>query len=299
MIRHRQERPQHPRRVVVLGASGFVAGELIAHLGALGVEALGLPSSRYDLRDPSTADLLRGALRSDDALVFTAALTPDRGRDVRTFMANLAMAETVGSVLETTTVAHVVYVSSDAVYPDDAGPVRETTPCDPPGLHGLMHLTRERVLAHSLSRTKTPLLILRPAPLYGARDSHNNYGPNRFVRSALAEQRVELFGGGEERRDHVFIKDLSRLTALALGHRSEGVLNVATGASVSFREVAELVAERVPETVVASTPRRGPIDHRDFDVTERVRAFPGFNVTRLTRALDDVVNKLALPRRGS
>jgi nucleoside-diphosphate-sugar epimerase len=299
MIRHHRDRPGPPRRVVVLGASGFVAGDLTGHLGSLGVETLALPSSRFDLRDPATAAPLREVLRPDDALVFVSALTPDRGRDVRTFMANLAIAETVGSVLETTPVAHMVYVSSDAVYPDDAALVRESTTCDPTSLHGLMHLARERMLAHSLKKLGTPLLVLRPSLLFGPRDTHNGYGPNRFVRSALAERRIALFGEGEERRDHVFIKDVSRLIGLALERRSEGVLNVATGASTSFGDVARMVAERVPSTEVAGTPRQNPVTHRHFDVTARVRAFPGFAFTPLARALDETLARIDQPSRVS
>jgi nucleoside-diphosphate-sugar epimerase len=298
MIRHLQQRPVPPRRVVVLGASGFVVDDLIYHLEALGVETVALPSASFDLREPEMAGPLRELLRPNDSLVFTAALTPDRGRDVKTFTANIAMAATVGAALEVTPVAHVVYLSSDAVYPDDATFVRESTTCDPRTLHGLMHLARERMLAHSLERIGTPYLVLRPSLLFGVRDTHNGYGPNRFVRSALADERITLVGDGEERRDHVFIKDVSRLIGQALARRSVGVLNVATGTSVSYARVAELVAERVPGAVVTSTPRPYPVSHRHYDVTERVKAFPDFALTPLHRAIDEVLNKVALPVRA-
>jgi nucleoside-diphosphate-sugar epimerase len=287
---HHRPTPETPARVIVLGASGFVASELLGHLAGLGVETLGVPSSKVDLRDPASAAVLRGILRPDDVLVFVSALTPDRGRDIRTLMMNLAMAENVCAALETASCAHVVYISSDAVYAEEINPVREPSCCDPSSFHGLMHLTRERMLIQTLKKTKTPLLLLRPSLLFGARDSHNGYGPNRFLRTALSEQTITLFGGGEEKRDHVYIKDLSRLIGLTLLHRTEGVLNAATGKSTSFFEVAQVIAGRLGGGVrVEPTPRQNPITHRHFDVTRGLKAFPVFRYTPIEEALSEVI----------
>ena len=119
-------------------------------------------------------------------------------------MANLAMGEHVCAALEEVPCAQVVYISSDAVYADDCNPVRETSCCDPSSNHGLMHLVRERMLAQTLKKAKVPYLILRPSLLYGAGDTHNGYGPNRFIRTALAEKRITLFGaGGGDARPHL------------------------------------------------------------------------------------------------
>ena len=68
MIRHRNDRPNAPERVVVLGASGFVAADLLAHLDDLEVRSLALSSSDYDLREPGTAESLRSVLGPGDAL---------------------------------------------------------------------------------------------------------------------------------------------------------------------------------------------------------------------------------------
>jgi len=48
---------------------------------------------------------------------------------------NLKMVEAVCGALDASPVAHVVYVSSDAVYVDDANPVSETSCCQPSSLH--------------------------------------------------------------------------------------------------------------------------------------------------------------------
>jgi nucleoside-diphosphate-sugar epimerase len=294
LIRHQHTTPQPPSRVVVLGSTGFVAAHLLAKLGSLGAETLALSAARCDLREKNSVAILREHVRPDDALVFVAALTPDRGRDIRTLMANLAMGENVSAFLEQASCSHVVYISSDAVYADECNPVREMSCCDPSSNHGLMHLVRERMLAQTLKTAQRPLLILRPSLLFGDGDTHNGYGPNRFIRTALDEKKITLFGAGEEMRDHVWIDDLCRLAVLGLWSRSEGVLNVATGSSTSFGDVARIVAQCAGGGVeVVETPRQNPVTHRHFDTAETLRAFPTFAYTPLDEALGSVVNAAA------
>ena len=54
------------------------------------------------------------------------------------------------------------------------------------------------------------LCIVRPTLVYGEGDPHNGYGPNRFIK-LIKKKPIELFGRGEELRDHVWINDVSRL----------------------------------------------------------------------------------------
>jgi nucleoside-diphosphate-sugar epimerase len=117
--------------------------------------------------------------------------------------------------------------------------------------------------------------VLRPTLVYGFDDTHNAYGPNRFRRAAQKEGKIALFGGGEETRDHIHVDDVAALTVRCLLHQSTGTLNVATGISHSFIDVAELVAKQFRRPVeIARTPRANPITHRHYDVINTIKAFP-------------------------
>jgi nucleoside-diphosphate-sugar epimerase len=137
-----------------------------------------------------------------------------------------------------------------------------------------MHHTRE-IMAHSLG--ETPVLILRPTTVYGPDDTHNSYGPNRFRRAATNDGKITLFGGGEETRDHIHVNDVAEITVRSLMHKSYGTLNLATGTSASFYEVAEAVGGQFDHDIeVVTTPRANPITHRHYDVINLVKAFPDF-----------------------
>jgi hypothetical protein len=74
--------------------------------------------------------------------------------------------------------------------------------------------------------------------------------------------------------------------------RSTGVLNVASGATHSFRAIADLVvASSRHKVAIKDTPRSGPMPHdgyRPFDVAATRAAFPDFQYTQLADGLNKV-----------
>lgn len=313
MLTHGQE-SKAPSRVVVLGANGFIARCVQKWCGGHDVACRPVGSAEIDLSDPANAPRLAALLRADDAIVMTSSLTPDKGRDYRALMANMRMAETVCLALEKTPCAHFAYLSSDAVYDANKIPLDEDSTREPVDLYALSHVGREMVLSTELQRLQIPLCILRLTNIYGPGDTHNAYGPNRFVRSALTEWRIDVFGEGEERRSHVFIEDAVRLIGLCLERRSFGTLNVAVRHAVSFKEVADIVArlagrpvsmQYLPRTVpVVHKPYKwtqvfrflynlgrpiGPVVHRTFVNTAVFTAFPDFQFTSLEQGLASFV----------
>ena len=281
MLEHLHTEPVKPRRVVVVGAGGFVGGAIARELARDGVPVLGLTRKEVDLTADGAAAAVTEKLEPEDGVVFVSALAPARTSAM--LLQNLRMAEAVGQALSARPVTHLLYISSDAVYADDANPVTERSCCQPSSLHGMMHAARELMLKTDV---KVPLAILRPSLLYGARDPHNGYGPNRFRRLAEKGETITLFGEGEEQRDHIYIDDVARLVALVLSHRSRGTLNVATGVSTSFREIAEKVVSlsgKRPE--IRGTPRQNPITHRHFDITDCLKTFPQFRYMPLQDGL--------------
>lgn len=290
MLTHLNPSPAPPARVVILGASGFIASALAAKLGMAKIPVLAVSSRQIDLTAPGAGSPLAALLQPDDAIVMTSALTPDKGRDVATLMKNLRMAENVATALVAKPCAHFIYLSSDAVYDWRHPLISETTAPSPTDLYSTMHLTREQLLAAATSATRIPHAILRPCAVYGPGDTHNGYGPNRFARAAKGEGKIKIFGAGEETRDHVFIDDVTGIIELALRHRSIGVLNVVSGRSHTFANVATQVAILAGNVVVESLPRgSGVITHRHFDCSALLRAFPGHRPTDLATGLTSLL----------
>jgi UDP-glucose 4-epimerase len=293
MLHHFLANPTKPKRVVVLGSSGFVARDLVRQLAREKINHRAIASSEIDLLLPGSVAQLQAEIREEDALVVTSGLTPDKGKDVQTLMKNLSMGQHLAAALENTHCSQVIYISSDAVYDWRDSLIRETSARQPADLYSLMHIAREQILSFVLAKAKVPLCLFCPCAIYGAGDTHNSYGPNRFLRSAIKDRKITLFGNGEEIRDHIYIEDISRLITLCLLHRSGGFINAVSGEAVTFHDVAVQIQNLCgPDVKIECLPRGGPITHRHFDVTERVRAFPEFRPASLGAGLAECFRQL-------
>lgn len=293
MLKHANAIGAQPGRAVIIGAGGFVGGAIAEHLTSTGVRVSALTRKEIDLLQDGAEAKLTALLKPEDSVVFVSAIAPARNSAM--LMQNLRMAEVIAAALAEQPVAHLVYVSSDAVYCDDANPVIEESCCQPSSMHGMMHAARELILKSSI---KVPIAILRLSLIYGAQDPHNGYGPNRFRRQAEKGEAITLFGEGEEKRDHIFIDDVAKLVGLVLAHRSNGTLNIATGVSTSFRALAEKAVKLSGNSVeIRGTPRQNPITHRHFDITACLKAFPQFSYTPIDDGLARVVQQSVRDKR--
>lgn len=278
MLQHLNVSPVPPTRVVVMGARGFVGHAVAARLARDGVPVLALGSGDVDLLAPGAADDLAALLQPLDAFVAVSARAPVKNPDM--LIENIIMARAMAKALAGSRVAHVVNVSSDAIYADGPVPLTEDTLAAPGSLHGVMHLARELMFR---AEVKAPLAMVRPTLIHGAGDPHNGYGPNKFRRQAARSEDIVLFGEGEERRDHIWIDDVAELIAQVLYHRSRGELNLATGEVWSFRKAAQTALDLSGKRVAIKTsPRSGPMPHngyRPFDPAAVKAAFPLFRFT--------------------
>ena len=276
MLTHQYAIARSPKRVVVIGAGGFAGSAIVRQLKNAEIATEAITRKTVDLDAGDGAERLATRLTPEDSVVFVSAVAP--AKTVAQLMTNLRMAEAACRAFAHVPPAHLLYLSSDAVYADDANPVSESSAVAPSTLHGMMHAARELMFR---SEYRGPFAVLRPTLIYGATDPHSGYGPNRFRRQAANGEPVSIFGEGEEKRDHVAVEDVARLAVRILTHRSSGSLNAVTGVSTPFSAIARLVAGHfVPPAEVRSIPRPGPrphLLHRFFDITECHKAFPDFH----------------------
>jgi UDP-glucose 4-epimerase len=293
MIEHLNPTNLAPERVIVVGGTGFIGSALCVRLEADQIAAIRLGSQDIDLTGSESVGLLTDLVRPSDVIVMLSCVTPDRQTGIDAAMRNLSMGKRLHQALSVQPCKHLVYVSSDAVYPVNVDLVDGTTPAEPGTLYGGMHIVREILFAENKA---IPCGIIRPSVTYGERNSHDMYGPGRFIAEALQGGTISLAGNGEELRDHINVTDLVELIVRMILRRSTGKLIAATGQSVSFLELARLI-EGFSDTPIKilSTPRQRPIFHRHFDVAATLRAFPDMKFCTIAEG----VRQLLANRPGS
>ncbi len=281
--------PLPPGRVVILGAGGFVALATQQRLQSLKINILPLSRSDLDLTEENAGKRLAEFLKAEDTLLFIAAKAPVKNEEM--LIENIKMGKAVCEALKIVKVGHVVYISSDAVYADSDKALNESSCAQPGSLHGIMHLAREVMLSNAYPG---PLCILRPTLIHGKDDPHNGYGPNRFIRLVKEGKNIELFGEGEEQRDHVWINDVAEIACLVILSRAKGILNIATGEVISFHEIAKkAVSLANTNSKILGNPRIGLMPHngyRAFDNQATKKSFPEFQYHSLFSVMEKMLN---------
>lgn len=276
---HTSIHDQSPSRVVILGGTGIIGKALRRVLERNQIPTVSLGSRDINLRETQAPSSLVKVLQTTDSVVVLAGIAPDRGRGLDTMVENIRMGIGICEALNRQPAAHVVYVSSDSVYPRRIETLDEHTPVEPSDPYSAMHLTRERLFS---GLSSLPVAILRSTQISSSEDTHNAYGPNRFRRMADQEGKIQLFGKGEDKRDHIVAGDVARIIYGCLLKRSHGILNVATGRSLSFAQVAEIVGGCLaPPPRLEFLPRQIPLTHRYFDAGLLKQAFPNLCLTHL------------------
>ncbi|RDV03150.1 NAD-dependent epimerase/dehydratase family protein [Undibacter mobilis] len=277
--------PLKPRRVVLLGGGGFLGRHVGHYFRGRDVTCVSLGRRDLDLA-AGNADVLADNLKADDAVVMLSVAS---GRAVaeEAYDANLRMANAVVTAVKLRPVAHVTYVSSEAVYgtAGAGGAVDESATPLPPDTYGAMHLARERLF----EALEGNVAILRPVMVLGADDPHNAYGPNRFVRDALAGGLVTLFGEGDDVRDYVSAEDFAAVVGAVVACAGHGTLNVASGEPLPARRAAEICFAALGLPVrMQSVPRSQPASARIYDTALRRKMLPHVFVKPAAAAIQEL-----------
>lgn len=283
MLTHTYEKGKLPDRFVVIGGTGFLGNSIVKKLSTRDVEVLSLGSADLDLTKPDAGERLSELIKEKDVVIAASAAAP--AKNLEDLQYNVKLMKNIANGIVRAQPMHLINIGSDAVFADGPLPLNESSSKAPFSFHGLMHLTRELVF----STLDVPLVTIRPTLVYGSGDPHNGYGPNRFIRLALQNATITLFGEGEERRDHVFVEDVAEIVVQAAIHRSVGSLNATTGKVWSFREIASIVVELTgSSSEIRGSQRVGPMPHgglRTFDNSAVFAAFPKLKLTPLERGL--------------
>jgi len=276
--------------VVLLGATGFLGKAIAAQLEQAGAKVHGFNSKTLDLTDRAAFSVLDGLAGPEATLIYASAVTPDKGRTVDALDANLQMSMNVGRYVEAHPFRKVVYVSSDAVYPMSDEVVTEQSAVEPGDFYALAKYAGEVILKNACATAKTPLVIVRPTGVFGAGDTHNSYGPNRFLTQIQNDGKISMFGEGEDVRDHVYVDDVAAATVALAASDATGLFNLASGESRTFGSIVEELQKLVPvDFEVVKLPKSGGASRRDFDIGRLREAVPDLKLTPFVEGLRQTV----------
>jgi UDP-glucose 4-epimerase len=165
-------------------------------------------------------------------------------------------------------VRKLCFASSAAVYGENPGqPKVETMAPDPRSPYGITKLDGEFYCALYARENWIETAALRFFNVFGPRqDPMGSYAGAVpiFIRNALANQAITIFGDGGQTRDFIYVKDVvGALSFLAQSNGVTGVYNAGYGQSTSIADLACTILEEAGSTsqIVHAPERAGDIRH--------------------------------------
>lgn len=279
------------KRIVIIGSSGIISQNLQKKLKEKKLKFVTFGRKDINLKTNKSPKILNKKIKNNDIIIFISAETP--AKNMKMFFNNIKICDNVCKALEEKKINKLIYISSDAVYSDTPKKINEKSKTVPDSIHGMMHLMREINLQINF---KKKLCILRPTLIYGFGDTHQGYGPNRFINLARKNKDIFLFGKGEERRDHLYIDDLINILFKCIKTNKFGIYNLASGTVNSFNKIAKIaVTLTKSKSKIFNTKRAGLMPHngyRPFNVAFINKNFQNIELNTIENGIKKYLRKL-------
>jgi len=286
-------------RVLVTGHNGYIGTILVPILKQAGHEVMGLdsnlftactfgaevfsiPAIKKDIRDVEASDL-----EGFDAVIHLAGLSNDPLSDLNpdlTYEINHQASLRLAKLAKQVGVSRFIFSSSCSNYGaagDDF--LDESSPLNPITPYGISKMLVEKDVSLLASDRFSPV-FLRNATVYGVSPRLRfDLVLNNLVAWAFTTGKVYLKSDGTPWRPIIHVEDVSFAFLAALQAQQDRVHNQAfnigrTEENYRIRDLAEIVVQIVPNSILEYAPGAGP-DKRCYrvDTSKVSRELPEFN----------------------
>lgn len=273
-------RPNKQKRIVITGGSGFIGTELIKKLKRDNYHNLIVIDKHPSHLEVDTAvgdfsdtEFLRNHLRKGDTVIHLACTTipstseNDKARDVQE---NVLGTLRLLDACRDSEVDKIVFISSGGTVYGDHGEIAltESHPKKPISAHGTMKLAIENYLKVYNHLHGLKYVILRVSNPYGRSiETAKKQGIiDIFLRKALNDEPIEIWGDGQTVRDYIHIEDLADLIEQVIGNDiANETFNAGTSQGTSINDLLGII-----ERIAGKKLDVRYLNNRSFDIRHNV-----------------------------
>jgi UDP-glucose 4-epimerase len=280
-------------KVLITGGAGFVGTNLVRHLVgtgryqvtvldnlSVGLSEPRLPPEAVFLRGDFThAKTMEQALHGADTVVHLAALSgvidsiADPGPS---FAVNVAGSFQLLELARRASVKQFICASTGGALLGEVRPPisEDMAPC-PLSPYGATKLALEGYCSAYAGAYGLACAALRFSNIYGPYSSHKKSVVAAFVKRAMLNEPLVVYGDGSQQRDYLYVGDLVRGIEQAIAQGVTGTFQLGSGKPSSLHQlIAALNAVARRELPVVFEPgRRGEVRKTWCNIEKAVRAF--------------------------
>jgi len=162
-------------------------------------------------------------------------------------------------------------------------PVDENHPLQPLTPYALNKTAAENLYLYYKQVHDIPVVIFRIANPYGPRCQmrHSKYAIiNWFIRNAMEDKEIKIFGDGDQLRDYIFVEDLADAFILAsIEDKASGeIFNIGSGVGTRFGDMVESIVEIVGKGKIKKVP--WPSEYLNVETGDYIT-----DITKITKVL--------------
>jgi len=171
-------------------------------------------------------------------------------------------------------VKKIVYSSSAAIFGELLTmPIDENHLQNPDSPYGVSKLSAEKQMLCFAKLYDMTVVCLRYFNVYGVHQRYDAYGNviPIFANRLFSGKPLIIYGGGEQTRDFVNVKDVAKANFLASQKAEKsGVYNVGSGTNITVNYLAQIVQESsgISTAIQYEAPRKGEVKHCKADITK-------------------------------
>ena len=251
------------RKVLVVGAAGFIGQHLVRALAAGGVSVIAQVQQRQGDFGPGvpivTADTAaQTLLQGCDAVAWLASGTTPAGSasdPLLELRSNLAPLLKLLQTLQSRPDCHLLYVSSGGtLYGDVDRPAAESLAAHPRSYYAAGKAAAEHFIEAWCQQHSGTATALRPSNVYGPGQTlHGGFGVIPAAMGCLLRDApMTLWGDGESLRDYLYIDDfIAACMAVLQRPPPQGlrVFNVCSGQATSLQQLLALIEQVAERTL--------------------------------------------------
>jgi nucleoside-diphosphate-sugar epimerase len=138
-------------------------------------------------------------------------------------------------------------------------PVDENHPLNPLTPYALNKTAAENLYLYYQRVYNIPVVIFRIANPYGPRCQmqHSKYAIiNWFIRNAMEDKEIMIFGNGSQMRDYIFVEDLAdAFIKASIEDKASGeIFNIGSGIGTKFYDMVTIIVEIVGKGKIKEIP---------------------------------------------
>jgi nucleoside-diphosphate-sugar epimerase len=136
----------------------------------------------------------------------------------------------------------LIFASSSSVYGDSAEKeLSETSELRPVSPYGVTKLAAEKLAYVYWKNYQLPVTSLRYFTVFGPRQ-RPDMALYKFIRAALQEEEIEIYGDGEQKRDFTYVSDIVQANISVMKQSPQwGCFNIGSGGNQTVNEVLDKI----------------------------------------------------------